>query len=459
MTLAHVTLSRAPLAQLCLLLIALAASGVPGLAQIRETRVTDRVFLVRDRPGTPTEFQMIVNAGCADESGGNCRGLAHYLEHLVLVGRNPENKDAALRFFPDASSNGWTNQRATAYTHKIPSRPAGPKADLEKLFGFYAARLGGFEISPAEAARERNVVVQEHDWRYASSPYLPHLRKLDRLLLPDHPLGLWTIGTRESIQALSLDEAKAFHQDWYRPNNVWFVIKGDIDPDSLKAIAEAALKPVPPQPLPQKLSQLPPEVALEARALDDTHPKLQRPVVYYKKLVRIEETDAAAENAARFILSSFVSSQLPGSLRDVLGERMKLATGMPSFWLTRITPGAYVLSISAEAATDVPPETLRKAITDYAESLATLDIPEATVERLKRRYAEARKSEDRNAGDVYSRLIGWLAAGLDYAEMNRFPDRIAALGKADIARLIAQITRPGRLVTSILTPPEGPKSP
>ena len=86
-----------------------------------EERVGDRLFLVRDKPGTPTQFQMIVYAGCLDEAGGNCRGLAHYLEHLVLVGRNPEHKDAAVRFFADGYANGTTSPRARMVRRPISS--------------------------------------------------------------------------------------------------------------------------------------------------------------------------------------------------------------------------------------------------------------------------------------------------------------------------------------------------
>src|ERR1700704_417098 len=111
-----------------------------------EERVGDRLFLVRDKPGTPTQFQMIVYAGCLDEANGQCRGLAHYLEHLVLVGRNPEHKDLAMRMIPEGNANGWTSQRTTRYWHSAPARESGPKADLELLFGFYAARLNDFSI-------------------------------------------------------------------------------------------------------------------------------------------------------------------------------------------------------------------------------------------------------------------------------------------------------------------------
>ena len=98
-----------------------------------EERISERLFLIRDKPGTATQFQMIVRAGCLDEANGQCRGLAHYLEHLVLVGRNPEHKDAGVRLIPDGAMNGWTTQRSTRYWHSAPAREAGPKADLERV--------------------------------------------------------------------------------------------------------------------------------------------------------------------------------------------------------------------------------------------------------------------------------------------------------------------------------------
>src|SRR5437660_5434254 len=166
------------------LLLLLSVSPISPAAAAEE-RVADRVFLVRDKPGTSTQFQMIVNAGCGDEAGGQCRGLAHYLEHLVLTGRNPEHADIAVRFFADGYANGWTNARATVFVHSFPPRQDGPKVELEKLFTFYAARLKDFSISDADALRERNVVLQEHDWRVGSRPFERFARTLRRALLPN----------------------------------------------------------------------------------------------------------------------------------------------------------------------------------------------------------------------------------------------------------------------------------
>ncbi|KAF0227738.1 MAG: hypothetical protein FD175_2444 [Beijerinckiaceae bacterium] len=46
---------------------ALLALALPLAA--KEIRVSDRVFLVRDRPGTPTEFRMIVNTDLKEKPG------------------------------------------------------------------------------------------------------------------------------------------------------------------------------------------------------------------------------------------------------------------------------------------------------------------------------------------------------------------------------------------------------
>lgn len=453
-------MTRHPIALIAALLLALAAA-FPSAA--KEIRVSDRVFLVKDRPGTPTEFQMIVNAGCADEAGGECRGLAHYLEHLVLVGRNPENDTAAVRFFPEATSNGWTNQKATVFTHRIPTRPSGPAQDLEKLFAFYAARLETFTIPPEEAARERNVVLQEHDLRVASSPYSPFFRKLDRVLLPDHPLGQWPIGQRDEIKALTLEAAHAFQRAWYAPNNVWFVVKGDIQPEAVKQIAEAALANVKHRDLPERLSRRPVTITPSRQHVEEAIDRVQQVGVVYRRVIHVPEQDVATENAVRLILGNYLSSQLPGSLHDVIVDRDGLATGNPSFGLSRITKDTYTISIGADVADDVEPQALLKAIEAYVDGLATLDVSEKAIERLKRRVADQKKSNDALASQVYSRLISWLSAPYDYDDLGRFHDRVAGVDKAQVTALLARLGGPARVVTGIIRPkapaPEGAPAP
>ena len=173
----------------------------------------------------------------------------------------------------------------------------------------------------------------------------------------------------------------------------------------------------------------------------------------------MNETDFPAENAVRVMLASFISTQLPGGLHDALVERARLATGTPSFQLTRIAPGAYAISIGADLAHGADPHALRAAISAYVDGLATLDVPDKAIERLKRRFADQRKTQDAIPGDVYARLIQWLATPFDYAELNRIHDRLATLEKRHLVALLKQLAAPGRVVTGIVTPKQGTTQP
>jgi zinc protease len=424
--------------------------GLTSAAGAAEERIGERIFLVRDKPDTTTQFQMIVNAGCSDESGAQCRGLAHYLEHLVLTGRNPEHKDIAVRFFADGYANGWTNQKATVFIHSIPPRPDGPRAELEKLFAFYAARLKDFTISDADALRERNVVRQEHDWRVGSDAFARFARKLRRELLPNHPAGQWTIGTKEEIEAFTLEDAHAFHRTWYAPNNAYFVVKGDIEAATLRDIAASALAGIEMRPLPERASQKNPDIVIERKELRETDKLVKRAAVYFEKLMAIEGLEDPANHAARAVAASFLTSRLPGSPYDVLVEQGKLAAGQISLRFERIAPQSLILSVSALPAPGVAAADLLAAVERYVDALAKDDLSAGTVERLQTRMAETNALTDRDPNKVYGRLITWLASRTPYEDLATWPKRIADVSPDQVTSYLHALSGSGRIVTGIL---------
>ncbi len=400
---------------------------------------------------------MIVNAGCADEANNQCVGLAHYLEHLILVGRNPEHGNIALRFFPDATANGWTNQIATVYLHRIPSRDTGPRADLEKVFNFYAARLKDFSISEADAARERNVVLQEHDWRYSPNAVLRHMMRVDRELLPDHPMGQWTIGTRESIKNLTLQQAQEFHSRWYKRSNVWFVIKGNVDPAMLKEISERALASSDPTPVPERSSAFPPKIESRTSDVSAEDTKATKRSVHYKKLIQYSTSDRYSVLAQATLLENLLASRLRGSLYDAVTDQSKLSPVAPYVKLSEVTPGVFSLTIVADVNEELSPDGRRllEAIASYVDGLGASTFSDRNIDRMRKRLLEQRKTSDTIPADVFQHLIGWLAQGYDPDELNRVADRISTTSDADIGRFLSALAGPGRVVTGILAPKAG----
>ena len=364
-----------------------------------------------------------------------------------------------MRLFATGYANGWTSQWATVYVHSVPARPEGNAADLEQLFGFYAARLHDFAIDAAEAVRERNVVLQEHDLRVASNAFTRFSRALDRRLIPNHVSGQWTIGTRETIQAFTLDQARDFHKSWYAINNVTFVIKGDLEPDALKAIAEKALAGLVPRTLPQRNFLRPVEISAGREDVRESERQLTRSAVIYKKLVAIAETDPWQARAARAITTSFLSGQLPGSATHALTEVRLLAAGRPQVRLDRVSPGRYMLTVGADCAPDVQPGDLLAAIGAWVDGLSTATIPPETVARLKQRVANGVVEADKQPAQVYNRLITWIAGRNKYADLASWPRHLANVPVEAVGAVTQALAGPGRIVTGILEPARAEAAP
>lgn len=435
-----------------LVILVLSLAVAASLTKAEINRLSDRVIFVRDKPGSGLKFQMIINAGCLDEAGSQCRGLAHYLEHIVLVGRNPQHKDAAVRLFGDGGANGWTSERATVYVHSAPARAEGPRADLEKLFEFYAARLRDFAITDEDAARERNVVLQEHDWRVQSNPYAILARDRRRRLLPDHPSGQWVIGTREDIQGFTVEAARAFHRNWYAINNAWFVVSADAEPAIIKEIADKALAGLPNRDLPHRNFSVKPALATERLDRETSSPTMRRAGAVITKVVRISETDRDRNRAARLILGNFLTSQLPGSLFEEFIEKRKLAVDRPFASIERVAPETFVLTIGLNAAPGVEPAALLDAVVGYLGTLPdNPGLSDEALARLKRRFVQSREDIAQDPAREYLSIITWLANRNEYEKYGAWPGVVGALVHEDVRALARGFAAPGRMVTDIIT--------
>jgi zinc protease len=79
----------------------------------------------------------------------------------------------------------------------------------------------------------------------------------DRILFGEaHPYGQPVDGLERTIDAIALDDVRAFHDAHYRPGHATLIVAGDFDEARLREELEtlfAAWKPAPPQPAPRPL--------------------------------------------------------------------------------------------------------------------------------------------------------------------------------------------------------------
>ena len=67
----------------------------------------------------------------------------------------------------------------------------------------------------------------------------------------DHPYGRPDLGTPDSVQSITRDDAVAFYKRIMVPGNAALVVVGDVQPDAITAALEARLRTWPPGPVPQ----------------------------------------------------------------------------------------------------------------------------------------------------------------------------------------------------------------
>jgi zinc protease len=444
--------------ELALLMTTLLLACVPSSLIAQEKLITDRVFLVPDPKSTSIQFQMIVLAGSADETNMAQLGIAHYLEHLVLVGRNSGHAETAMKFFADGSSNGSTSGKMTSYIHRFPASAPDVPARLDKLFKFYSERLTDFTIDPNEAIRERNVVRQEHDWRYASSPTATVWKDVSAYLYRGHPFEKWTIGTPETIAAFTTDESRNFLRRWYRKSNVYFILTGPVAEPLVKETAERYLASLDGSPPPER-SWITQKLDLKPESLTfrKADAQIANASVTIQKFVAFDVADPVKARATRIVLGAYLGSKLTGSPHSVLVEGdAPVASALNGAGVELQTEGAisWVLGSVPEEGRSIDEQV--SAIRAYMTALVARGIDAPTVERLKKRFARDYQRSLDEPQNTPGRLIGWLTQPMPYEAMASLPGLVASVSAEDVNAMLKALTGEGREAVVIFEPATKP---
>jgi len=432
-----------------LALLAATASGRAG----PEISIADNVFLVPDPNAKAITLTMIVGAGCSDEPHGICKGISHYLEHLLFLGRNPDHNAVAPAFFRDGVANGATSHLSTVYWDRFPARADTEVADLDKLFGYFTQRLIGFEVSDSDAKRERNVVLQEYNWRIASRASARFQTLMHSRILPDDPFAQQVAGDEQKIASYAVADARAFHDKWYAKNNAIFVVHGPVEAGALKALAEKYLAPLPEKRLPERawLQTL--------RTFEPTNETLRvadaetpRVSIEIEKIVRFEETDRVRSDAARRVLNTWLEGRFDGGPHDAIVENAGLTDDVGVIYVAREGAGALWLTAGAEPNDGVTPEQLAKGFDDFLSAHAANGVPARLVERIKKRLIEDRALSERDPEAHARELTQWFGQRKSYKDFASYSADIASVTAEDVNAMLRAVAGPGREILGVLSP-------
>ena len=219
------------------------------------------VVVIEDHRAPVVVHMVWYRAGSADEPAG-ASGIAHFLEHLMF--KRTETMESG-EFSRTVARNGgqdnaFTSYDYTGYFQRVAADRLGLMMQME------ADRMVNLRLDDAEIATEREVIIEERNQRVENSPAALFREQKDAVQYLNHRYGVPIIGWRHEMVSLDRDDALAFYERFYAPNNAILVVAGDVTPDEVRALAQEHYGPIPANPaLPERLRPTEPPQTAERR--------------------------------------------------------------------------------------------------------------------------------------------------------------------------------------------------
>jgi zinc protease len=356
----------------------IASPSFAAAAQIAPLSFTERtlpnglrVFAMPDKSTTNVSVQVWYDVGGRDDPRGRS-GFAHLFEHLMFKATRDMPAEEMDRLTEDVggNNNASTDDDFTEY-HEV-----APANHLERLLWAEAERMGSLVIDQPTFAAERDVVKEELRGD-AARPY-------DSLFRIDVPAASYTtssyarspIGSIADLDAATVDDVRAFHALYYRPDNAVLVASGNFDPDQLNRWVDKYFAPLakPAWPVPRNFVAEPPRSAARRYTLHAPNTPLPAIVLSWQ-LPSATDPDHAVINVLDGILSGGESSRLYQSL--VYKDQIAAETGVSA----DMRKGAGMFSAYAIVAGGKDPKTAETAL---RQQIALIRDQGVTPEELTR---------------------------------------------------------------------------
>src|SRR5947208_4968112 len=213
-------------------------------------------------------------------------GLSHVLEHMLFKGTVTRPGARIDQEVQEAGGymNAYTSFDRTVYWINVPN--TGARVAIDILCDI----MQNAALPPEELAKELDVIRREMDMGQ-DDPGRRSGRRLFETAYTRSPYRFTVIGYPDVFNELKPDDIHGYYREKYVPNNVFFVVVGDVKLEETvgqirDAYARARAKPLPPVVLPEEPKQTAPREVLEEAPIELGHlhfswhiPELRHPDV------------------------------------------------------------------------------------------------------------------------------------------------------------------------------------
>ncbi|HEU0043490.1 pitrilysin family protein [Sphingomonas sp.] len=397
-----------------------------------------RVFAMRDTGTSNVSVQVWYKVGSKDDPAGRS-GFAHMFEHLMFKATRNLKPEQFDRLTEDV---GGYNNASTAddYTNYYEVVPAN---HLQRILFAEADRMASLVVEPTGFASERDVVKEELRQRTLAQPYGQLLSvAYPQVSYSVHPYARPGIGSLEDLQAASIEDVRAFHATYYRPDNAVLVVAGNFDPAQLDRWIDGYFGPIkrPTTPIPRVTVSEPPRTAAVTRTVYAANTPL--PAVLMSWHV---PPDRDADIPALTVLNAVLATGESARLNHALVYRDQVAQSAESFLDTREDTGNLVaFAILAGGKTVAAGEA---ALRREVAALRDAPVTAAELQRAKNQILTSSLRSRETAEGRASALAAAVVVDGDPRAADRQLAAIARVTPADVQRVARKYLGENRAAT------------
>jgi zinc protease len=403
-------------------------------------------IIVREDHSAPVvSAQAWCMAGSVHEGNWLGAGLSHVLEHMLFKGTTTRPGSRIDQEVQEAGGymNAYTSFDRTVFHIDVPN--TGAKVALDILCDI----MQNATLPADELAKEQEVIVREMDMN-VDDPGRRSGRRLFETAYSRSPYRFTVIGYPDIFHELKPADILAYYREKYAPNNVFYVVAGDLKHADVvaqirAAYAKAKAKALPAIVLPEEPKQTAPREVIEEAPVELGH------FHFAWHIPELRHADMPFLDVLAVLLGHGRSSRLYQQVREKKG----LVNSVEAWTYSPGQPGLFGLSAIVDAG-KFPPA--RDAMLAEVEKLKARPVSAGELGKAVKQFVSATLSARKTMQGQAQDLGGsWLAANdLNFSE--RYLAAIKRVTPAALQRVARQyLTTENRTLYVLLPAGTAPK--
>jgi len=397
-------------------------------------------ILVReDRSAPVVTAQAWCRAGSITEGPWTGAGISHVLEHMLFKGTATRGVAAIAKEIENEGGyiNAYTSFEQTVFYINIPSENWHTAVDI------LADCMQHATIPEAELLKEKQVILREMAMN-VDDPARRSSRLLWSSAYTTHPYRFPVIGYPDIYNRITRDDVVAYYKRMYVPNNLVFVVVGDVNADDVVARLRELTKDfkmgaIEPATIPTE----PPQVS--TRQQHEEAPVNLSHIHLAWHIPAVTHPDAPALDVLAIILGEGNSSRLYREVQQKLG----LVHSISASSITPRYPGLFEVSALADGNKR---DQAVAAIRDEVNKLVDQPITDAECRKAVKisisNHFDSLKTMAGQASDIGQNEIS--VGDPDYSDV--YLDNIRKVTPQDLQRVARQYLTDNNLTIASLDP-------